>query len=84
MLLQYLDLRYVPFKFSACSSECQAATLQHYRDVQTQMQADIDREYEDSVKQAERQAKRSETSDHYLCKTHYNHGRNRRYNCAIM
>ena len=59
MMIHYLDLRFVPVRFTVCSMECQAAVLQHYRELQTQTQADIDREYEETVKLAERQAKRS-------------------------
>ena len=58
MLLRYLDLRLVPVQFNACSAECQSQVLQHYRQLQTQTQTDMDREYEESIREAEIQASR--------------------------
>ena len=60
MFLRYLDLRFVPVRFTTCSEKCQAAVLQHYRELQTQTQADLDREYEITMKEAHTQAKRSD------------------------
>lgn len=60
MLLRYLDLRFVPVRFTTCSEKCQAAVLQYYRELQTQTQADLDREYENTMKEAQREAKKSD------------------------
>lgn len=59
MLLRYLDLRFVPVQFATCSEQCQAAVLQHYRELQTQTQANLDREYEENIKQAQKQVEKS-------------------------
>ena len=60
MLVRYLDLRFVPIQFTACSEECQRAILQHYQELQTQTQAELDREYEESTKQAQKMAKKQD------------------------
>ena len=59
MLLCYLELRFVPVQLTACSLECQAAILQHYRELQAKTQAEIDREYEENMRLAKKQAGRS-------------------------
>ena len=99
MLVRYLDLRFVPVQFSTCSDSCQAAVLQHYRKLQTQTQADLDREYENSVKQADRLAKSSDVDistsrtgvqahqiEHYNASLYpyRNVNTRRRRKCAIM
>ena len=88
MLLRYLDLRLVPVKFPTCSLECQFAVLQHYRQLQSQTQADMDREYEESMRQAEREANgttpASKTSARTL-HTSARHGRRKTMKkCSIM
>jgi len=45
MLLRYLDLNHVPFQFVACSDQCQAAILQDYRELQSELQNTLDKEY---------------------------------------
>lgn len=88
MLLRYLDLRLVPVQFTTCSSECQASVLQHYRELQTQTQKDIDEEYEKNVREAEALANDSNDSDGKYPKPWHNklthNTRNKRLMCTIM
>ena len=60
MLLRYLDLNHVPFRFDACSDQCQAAILQHYRELQTELQNTLDKEYADTIKQANKLVRNDE------------------------
>lgn len=59
-MLRYLDLNHVPFRFDACSDQCQAAILQHYRELQTELQNTLDKEYADTIKQANKLVKNDE------------------------
>ena len=52
LLLSFLDLRDVPFVMHACSEECQKVVYEKYVSLQTQLQQKIDKEYEETVRQA--------------------------------
>ena len=87
MLLRYLELRFVPVQFAACSEECQMAVLQYYRQHQAKTQIDLDREYEESIKQALKQAKSSGAVIVSEDKMRFSSGRTnpcRRHKCSIM
>lgn len=95
MLLRYLDLNHVPFRFEACSDQCQAAILQHYREVQTELQNTLDKEYADTIKEANKQAKNNDVDispnttgapagSYYHFTQHRAARRRRRLMCALM
>ena len=85
MLLRILDLRFVPVLLTTCSVECQSAVLQHYRTLQVQTQADIDREYEESVRQAQTEATGcGRGTDTRTPRVRHPRVASRRHKCIIM
>ena len=63
MLMRFLGLHGVPFKFYACSDGCKERLVSHYTDIQKQLKDEIDREYDENVQAALKAMKNGGTVD---------------------
>ena len=63
MLMRFLGLHGVPFKFYACSDHCKERIINHYTDIQKQLRDEIDREYDENVHAALKAMKNGGTVD---------------------
>ena len=63
MLMKFVGLHGVPFKFYACSNCCKERIISHYTDVQKQLRDEIDREYDENVHAAMKEMKNGGTVD---------------------
>ena len=56
MLLRFVDLRDVPVELHACSEKCQQEVVEQFKQLQTETQQQIDREYAETVRRANKNA----------------------------
>ena len=60
LLVTFCQLSGVPFLICACSQDCQKAVAKKYGDMNIELQKQLDREYEQMVKEANAFAKHSD------------------------
>ena len=85
LLVTFAELSGVPFLFHACNESCQTKLMEMYGQKNIDLQEKIDTDYEESIKQALREAGEEplpQQIKHHNRRHHRYH--NRRKRCSIM